>query len=320
LASPVGVILPSERDVVALHGDQSAIADSDPMGVASQVHEHLLRPAEGWLGVDDPFGPDTVGEPSLEFSRVGHGAELAVKGQPPPVEGGPEQREQFAAEDAAEDADRQEKPRPAGDPSRGVGGDPAAGGDAVDMGVMLEVLVPGVEDGEEADLGPEVVGAGGDLLQGLRGGAEEQAVDHARVRQGDRVERRRQGEDEVEIFDGQQFRLAGLHPVGGGGGLALGAVAVAAGVVGDLAVAALIAFLDVAAQFGGPADGDIMEDETLFVGEPGAVAIEEGIAVSSEDVGDFEPWPGHGRVSPGRVARRSSGLWVASTAAGETWV
>mgnify|MGYP003287174178 CR=1 FL=1 len=35
---------------------------------------------------------------------------------------------------------------------------------------MLEVLPPGVEDGQEADLGPQVLGVGGDLLQGLGAG------------------------------------------------------------------------------------------------------------------------------------------------------
>ena len=63
----------------------------------------------------------------------------------------------------------------------------------MDVGVMLEVLPPGVEDGQEADLGPEVLGIGGDSLQGLGGGPEEQAVDHARVLQGDRAEGRRAG-------------------------------------------------------------------------------------------------------------------------------
>jgi hypothetical protein len=124
----------------------------------------------------------------------------------------------------------------------------------------------------------------------------------------------------VEILDGQEFGLAGLHPFGGGGGLALGTVAVAAGVVGDLAVAAAVALLDVAAQGGGAAGGDVAEDAASIVGEAIAVSFEERVGVSPEDVGDFEAWPGHGRASPGRVARRSSGLWVASTARGETWV
>ena len=243
-----------------------------------------------------------------------------MEGEPPPVEGGPEQRQELAPEDAAEDADRQEEPRPAGDPPRGVGREPAAGDDAMDVGVVLEVLPPGVEDGQEADLGPEVLGVGGDLLQGLGGGPEQQAVDHARVLQGDRAERRGQGEDEVEVLDGQEFRLAGLHPVGGGGGLTLGAVAVAAGVVGDLPVPAPVALLDVPAQRRGPAGGDVVQGAALLGREPVAVAIEEGVAVSPEDVGHFEPGPGHGRDSPGRGASRSSGLRVASTAAGETWV
>ena len=46
---------------------------------------------------------------------------------------------------------------------------------------MVEVLAPGVQDGQEADLGPEVLGIGGDLLQGLGGGAEQEAVDLSRV-------------------------------------------------------------------------------------------------------------------------------------------
>ena len=71
----------------------------------------------------------------------------------------------------------------------------------MDVGVMLEVLAPGVEHGQEADLGPEVLGIGGDLLQGLRGGAEEQAVDDPRVLQGDRAEGRREGEDDVKVLD-----------------------------------------------------------------------------------------------------------------------
>ena len=44
--------------------------------------------------------------------------------------------------------------------------------------MVLEVLAPGVEDGQQADLGPEVLGIGGELQQGLGGGPEQQAVDH----------------------------------------------------------------------------------------------------------------------------------------------
>jgi hypothetical protein len=42
----------------------------------------------------------------------------------------------------------------------------AAGGEhAVDMGMMLQALVPGMEHAEEADLGAEVAGIASDLEQ-----------------------------------------------------------------------------------------------------------------------------------------------------------
>ena len=85
-------------------------------------------------------------------------------------------------------------------------------------------------------------------------------------------------------------------------------------------MATVVALLDVPAQCRSAADGDVVQDAALLLGKSVAVAIEEGVAVLAEDVGDLEAWPVHGRGSPGRVASRSSGLWVASTAAGETWV
>ena len=113
----IGVVLPEELDPIPLQGDQSAVTDRHPVGVPGQVLEHLLGPAEGWLGVDDPLGAGGGGERPPELGRVGQGGELAVEREPPPVEGGPEQGQELAPEEAAEDADREEEPRPAGDPA-----------------------------------------------------------------------------------------------------------------------------------------------------------------------------------------------------------
>ncbi len=306
--------------MVAFQGGEPAVADRHPVGVPRQVLEHLPWSAERRLGVDDPFGPGARGEPAAEFPGVGQRTELAVEREPPPVERGPEHRQELAPEDAAEDTNRQEEPRPAGDPPRGVGREPAAGDDAMDVGVVLEVLPPGVQHGEEADLGPEVLGIGGDLSQGGGGGLEQEAVDHPRVLQGDRVERRGQGEDDVEIRDRQEFRFAGLRPVGGGVCLTLGAVAIAAGVVGDPPVPAPVAGFDMAAQRRGPTGRDVAQGVALLGPERVPVPVEEGVPMASDDVGDFETGRRHGIVSPGRGPSRSRGLRVASTATGETWV
>ena len=74
--------------------------------------------------------------------------------------------------------------------------------------VVLEVLTPGVQDGQEPDLGPEVLGVGGDLLQGLGGGAEQEPVDLPRVLHGDRAQRRGEREDHVMVLDRQELRGA----------------------------------------------------------------------------------------------------------------
>ena len=48
----------------------------------------------------------------------------------------------------------------------------------MNMGVMLEFLIPRVEDGEEADLGAEMLRVCGDLDECLGATAEQQAIDH----------------------------------------------------------------------------------------------------------------------------------------------
>ena len=109
---------------------------------------------------------------------------------------------------------------------------------------------PAVEHGGDADAGAEVPGIGGDREQRLGRRAEQQVVDHRLVLIGDRGDLGRQGEDHVEVADRQQIGLAGGEPILRRRALALGAMAVAAGVVGDPAVAAILAALDMTAEGG----------------------------------------------------------------------
>ena len=73
------------------------------------------------------------------------------------------------AEQAREHAHGQEEAWPAGDPARAVGDEAAAGDDAMQMRMMEQVLAPGVQHGEEADLGAQMLRIGGDGAQGLGG-------------------------------------------------------------------------------------------------------------------------------------------------------
>ena len=62
-----------------------------------------------------------------------------------------------------------------------IGSDASGGDHAVDMGMMLQSLIPGMEHAEEADLRAEVPGVACDFKQ--RGGAcaEQQTVDEPLV-------------------------------------------------------------------------------------------------------------------------------------------
>ena len=109
---------------------------------------------------------------------------------------------------------------------------------------------PAVEHGGETDAGAQVPGISGDGEQPLGRRAEQQVVHHRLVLVGDRGDLGRQREDQVEVADRQQIGLAGGQPVPRRRALALGAMAVAAGVVGVPAVAAILAALDVATEGG----------------------------------------------------------------------
>ena len=114
-----------------------------------------------------------------------------------------------------------------------VGSEAARGGDAVDVGMMLEPLVPGMEHAEEADLRAEVAGIASELQQGCGTCLEQQVVDHALVLESEGRELTGQREDEVYVAGGQQFLLPCLEPAHASVRLASGAMPVATRVIGD---------------------------------------------------------------------------------------
>ena len=109
-----------------------------------------------------------------------------------------------------------------------IEGQTATGHDAVDMRMRLERLSLGVQDGEETNLGAEMLGVGGHFEQ--RGGAalEQQREQPSLILPHQGHERVRYAEDQVEVVRRQEFLLALRDPVLASVGLALGAVPVAA--------------------------------------------------------------------------------------------
>ena len=95
----------------------------------------------------------------------------------PGLKGGRESGDKLAAEDTAKHFDGKEEGAARGDPAGAVRSEAAGGEHAVDMRMMLQSLVPGMEHAEEADLCTEVTGIASDLQQGCSAGVKQQVVD-----------------------------------------------------------------------------------------------------------------------------------------------
>ena len=66
----LGVVLPVKGDVVAIEGEQSVIADRDPMGVAPEIAQDGRRAPEGRLRVDHPIGREERVDEGVPLRRV----------------------------------------------------------------------------------------------------------------------------------------------------------------------------------------------------------------------------------------------------------
>jgi hypothetical protein len=50
------VVLVAKRDAGVVGGDEPAVGDGDPVGVARQIGQHLLGPGKRPLAIDEPLG------------------------------------------------------------------------------------------------------------------------------------------------------------------------------------------------------------------------------------------------------------------------
>jgi hypothetical protein len=145
-----------------------------------------------------------------------------------------------------------------------------------------------VEHGADADARAQVLRVGGDGQHRLRRRPEQQVVDGDLVLERDVGDRGRKREHDVEVGDRQQVGLALGQPGARGRSLALGAVPVAAAVIGDAPGSAVLAGLDVPAQRRRAAMFDRRHDLELVKAQmPGMGGPVDG-ACDAEDVGDLK--------------------------------
>ena len=154
--------------------------------------------------------------------------------------------------------------------------------------MMREGLPPRVQDGDHAGLGAEVFRVGSDGADRFGRGLEQHVVDDRLVLQGDGGDGRRHRENDMEIRNWQEFGTPVGEPLGPRQPLALGAVPVAARVVGDAGLAAVLAALDMAAERRGAAGHDGGHDTALGLRQMTALRGTESLSVAAEDVRHLE--------------------------------
>ena len=84
------------------------------------------------------------------------------------------------------------------------------------MGVQSQILPPGMEHGEETNLGAQMFGIGGDGLQGLGRRTEENAVDRRLVLMSDGGNLFGQRQNDVKILRREKFGATVVEPLGAG--------------------------------------------------------------------------------------------------------
>ena len=99
-------------------------------------------------------------------------------------EGLPESGDELAAEDSTQHLDGEKEAIARGDPALVVGGKAAGGNDTMDMGMMLQFLIPTMEHAEEADFAAQMAGIARHFQQRFGTGAEQEIVDDLLVLQG----------------------------------------------------------------------------------------------------------------------------------------
>lgn len=253
LSVAVPVIAPLERDRAALTGKDTLVGNRYAVRITSEIFQHMTCALERGLTVDDPFLVIQRAEKRLKCRlRL---KPFAVSVQNQSVFYGIQLMQKFAAKFSAENLYRQEKSF-SGLAPLSVWGQNAARNDLVDMRMKLQVLSPCVKDRSNSRLPAQMLPALAKLHHSLCADLEQQIIHELPVSEKDRIQLRRHGKNGMKITGVQKLCAPVVQPVFLCHRLALVAMPVAAGIVGDLQRTALVAAVNVTAELCSPAGAD----------------------------------------------------------------
>src|SRR5271167_3198111 len=199
---------------------------------------------------------EQLAEPGGEYLGLSELIQIAIEAELSCAAGPLQRSHELTAKNSTQHLDGK-KERVAGTDPVGVIQRESTGRDnTMDMGMMLQPLIPSVQHAEETDLGAQMSGIASHFEQGCGAGSEQQVVDELLVLQGKWGQFPRQGKDDVNIAGGQQLALTCLQPAVAGIALAFWAMTIATRVVRDDGMSAVRTLITVSAESSGAAASD----------------------------------------------------------------
>jgi hypothetical protein len=219
----------SEGDLAIRQANQSMIGNGHPVGVAAKVMIGFLGAIKKLFGVDDPFFPFELPEEPSERHRTIKTGNFSL--QSALLKNLVQGLQKFRPDNLRKCFDGQEETVAGGDPGISIGTQPAPSYHDMEMGMKVEVLIPGVEHCCKADLGSQTLIVPGKLPEGAGSGCKEEIEDEFFVEQGQGVEFVGQGDHQVKVVSWQESLPTFFQPLCLLEALALRTVAIAAGVI-----------------------------------------------------------------------------------------
>jgi hypothetical protein len=154
------------------------VGDGNAMGVPAEILEHIVGPAEGRFGVDDPVFSEQWSEPGSEDLGLREQSQIAGEVQLVMLKSRLETGDEVAAKHTSEYLNGEKEARARSNLASVIERKAAGGNNAVNMGMKLDLLVPGMKHAEEADLGAKMSGVARDFQECFCAGTKQQIIDH----------------------------------------------------------------------------------------------------------------------------------------------
>src|SRR5271157_3252905 len=195
-------IPPAKGDLAIRQGDQSVVRDGDTVSVGTEIAQGMLGTPEGSFAVDDPVMAKQLPEPGREDLGLREELEGAMEAELALGEGALQSGDELAAKHPAQHFVGKKEGAAGLDPACVVGGQTTGREYAMDMGMKLELLIPGVQYAEETDLGAQMFRIEGHFEQRFGAGVEQEIVDHFLVLQSEWGQFPRQSENDMHVRGG----------------------------------------------------------------------------------------------------------------------